>query len=162
MTLQFIDPTSNVAGKSFKLTLPEVTGFPDFLVERTRYNASLERNWTSRDKCEVYWKNEGGEGGEWWGGRVITVNPKSPEYPDSPWERLVVQYKSNPPEVYRHSPWELHDVNTPFEQPHINDDIRDMLLNAFAKLEQSGNKPQVIYLRVRPVSIYFSITNLNI
>jgi PH-interacting protein len=32
MTLQFVHPTSSVFRKSFKLTLPEVTGFPDFLV----------------------------------------------------------------------------------------------------------------------------------
>nr|GEZ02933.1 PH-interacting protein [Tanacetum cinerariifolium] len=33
MTLQFEDPSSNVVGKTFKLTHREVTGFPDFLVE---------------------------------------------------------------------------------------------------------------------------------
>ncbi|KAK6161017.1 hypothetical protein DH2020_004398 [Rehmannia glutinosa] len=68
MTLKFVDPSSDVLGKSFKLTLPEVTGFPDFLVEKSRYDASMARNWTSRDKCQVWWKNEGEEDGV--GGKV--------------------------------------------------------------------------------------------
>ncbi|KAF3456326.1 hypothetical protein FNV43_RR00976 [Rhamnella rubrinervis] len=63
MTLEFVDPSSKVYGKSFKLTLPEVTGFPDFLVERTRYDAAIQRNWTHRDKCKVWWKNEDEEDG---------------------------------------------------------------------------------------------------
>ncbi|CAK9138914.1 unnamed protein product [Ilex paraguariensis] len=145
MTLQLVDPTSCVVGKSFSLTLPEVTGFPDFLVERTRYDAAVKRNWTYRDKCQVWWKNEGEEDGSWWEGRILTVKPKSPEFPDSPWERYVVQYKSEPTETHQHSPWELYDANTQWEQPHIDDEIRDKLLHAFAKLEQSGNKVQDHY-----------------
>ncbi|KAL0388872.1 UNVERIFIED_CONTAM: Bromodomain and WD repeat-containing DDB [Sesamum radiatum] len=75
MTLKFVDPSSEVLGKSFKLTLPEVTGFPDFLVEKSRYDASMARNWTSRDKCQVWWKNEGEEDGSWWEGRILSVKP---------------------------------------------------------------------------------------
>ncbi|KAJ6324663.1 hypothetical protein OIU76_011872 [Salix suchowensis] len=65
MTLRFVDPTSSAFQKSFKLTLPEMTGFPDFLVERTRFNAAIQRNWSRRDKCKVWWKNEGEEDGDW-------------------------------------------------------------------------------------------------
>ncbi|KAL2464188.1 WD40/YVTN repeat-like-containing domain [Forsythia ovata] len=145
MTLKFVDPSSDVVGKSFKLTLPEVTGFPDFLVERSRYDAAVQRNWTSRDKCQVWWKNEGEEDGSWWEGRILTVKPKSLEFPDSPWERYVVKYKSDPTETHQHSPWELYDADTHWEQPHIDDDIKDRLLHALAKLEQSGNKVQDYY-----------------
>ncbi|KAL0348600.1 UNVERIFIED_CONTAM: PH-interacting protein [Sesamum angustifolium] len=143
MTLKFVDSSSEVLGKSFKLTLPEVTGFPDFLVEKSRYDASMARNWTSRDKCQVWWKNEGEEDGSWWEGRILSVKPKSLEFPDSPWERYVVKYKSDPTETHHHSPWELYDTGSQWEQPHIDDDIREKLIHALAKLEQSGYKVQV-------------------
>ncbi|XP_073135794.1 uncharacterized protein [Henckelia pumila] len=143
MTLKFVSP-SKVVG-SFKLALPEVTGFPDFLVEKCRYDAAVERNWTSRDKCQVWWKNEGVENGSWWEGRILAVKPKSFEFPDSPWERYVVKYKTDPTETHLHSPWELYDADTNVEQLHIDDGIREELLHAFYKLEQSGYKSQDYY-----------------
>ncbi|EEF43070.1 WD-repeat protein, putative [Ricinus communis] len=142
MTLIFVDPTSDVFEKTFKLSLPEVTGFPDFLVERTRFDAAMQRNWTSRDKCKVWWKNEGEEDGSWWDCRVVSVKPKSSEFPDSPWERCTVKYKSDPSEEHHHSPWELFDDDTQWEQPHIDDEIRNKLMSALAKLEQSGKRAQ--------------------
>ncbi|KAL3829334.1 hypothetical protein ACJIZ3_018136 [Penstemon smallii] len=145
LTLKFVDPSSDLVGKSFKLTLPEVTGFPDFLVEKSRYDASVARNWTSRDKCQVWWKNEGEEDGGWWEGRILHVKPKSPEFPDSPWERYAVKYKSDPTETHHHSPWELYDTDTHWEHPHMDGDIREKLLHAFAKLEKSGYKVQDYY-----------------
>ncbi|KAA8527385.1 hypothetical protein F0562_034900 [Nyssa sinensis] len=145
MRLLFVDPSSSVAGKAFALTLPEVTNFPDFLVERTRYDAAIQRNWTCRDKCLVWWKNEGDEYGSWWDGRIMTVRPKSPEFPESPWEKYVVRYKSDPTEMHLHSSWELYDAHTQWEQPRIDNEIREKLLHSFAKLEQSGNKVQDHY-----------------
>ncbi|GMY27897.1 bromodomain and WD repeat-containing protein 3 [Fagus crenata] len=145
MTLQFVDPTSSVYQQSFKLTLPEVNGFPDFLVERTRFDAAMHKNWAFRDKCRVWWRNEGEEDGSWWDGRVVSVQAKSGDFPDSPWERYTIQYKSDPRERHNHSPWELFDTVTQWEQPHIDDEIRNKLLSAFAKLEQSGDKPQDRY-----------------
>ncbi|KAL8100403.1 uncharacterized protein LOC141684645 [Apium graveolens] len=161
MTLQFVDPTSSVLGKSFKLTLPEVTGFPDFLVERSRYDAAIERNWTCRDKCQVWWKNDGEEDGSWWEGRILTIKPKSSEYPDSPWDRYMVQYKTEPTETHGHSPWELYDADTKWEQPHIDDLIRDKMLRAFAKLERLGNKGQDSYgvHKLREVSQKLTFVN---
>ncbi|XP_076886134.1 uncharacterized protein LOC143535895 [Bidens hawaiensis] len=144
MTLQFVDPTSNVVGKSFKLTLPEITGLPDFLVERSRYDAAMKKNWSNRDKCQVWWKNEGEEDGSWWHGRVVAVKPKSVDFPDSPWERFSVHYK-NDPNVFRHSPWELIDSSIVWEEPHIDDDVRNKLIRALSKLEQSGNKSKDHY-----------------
>lgn len=144
MTLQFEDPSSNVVGKSFKLTLPEVTGFPDFLVERSRYDAAIERNWRFRDKCQVWWKNEGEENGNWWEGRIVAVKAKSVDFPDSPWERFGVQYK-NDPNILQHSPWELYDASVVWEEPHIDDDVRTKLIRALTKLEQSGNKSEDHY-----------------
>lgn len=143
MTLQFVDPASDVCGRSFKMTLPEMTGFPDFLVERTRYDAAIQRNWTHRDKCKVWWKNEGEEDGSWWVGRILSVKAKSDDFPDSPWERYTVQYKGEPTETHLHSPWELLDINAVWEQPHIDDDSKSSLLSAFAKLEYSSKPPQV-------------------
>ncbi|CAH1454467.1 unnamed protein product [Lactuca virosa] len=141
MTLQFEDQSSNVVGKSFKLTLPEVTGFPDFLVERSRYDAAMERDWRCRDKCQVWWKNEGDENsGEWWNGRIVGVKAKDAEFPDSPWERFSVQYKGDT-EILLHSPWELYDAAAMvLEEPRIDDHVRNKLIRALAKLEQSGNK----------------------
>lgn len=145
MMLRFIDPASGVFRKSFKLTLPEATGFPDFLVERTRFEATTQRNWTVRDKCRVWWKNDGEDDGSWWEGRIVSVNPKSPEFPDSPWERYTIQYKSDPREKHRHSPWELFDTDTQWEQLCIDDEIRNKLLSAINKLEKSGNYNQDRY-----------------
>ncbi|KAI3821785.1 hypothetical protein L1987_09357 [Smallanthus sonchifolius] len=143
MTLQFEDPTSNVVGMSFKLTLPEVTGFPDFLVERSRYDAAMMRGWRYRDKCQVWW-NEGEEDGSWWEGRIVAVKPKCVEFPDSPWERFSVQYK-NDPNVLQHSPWELVDSSIVWEEPHIDDAVRNKLIRALSKLDQSGNKSEDHY-----------------
>ncbi|KAK0608266.1 hypothetical protein LWI29_028087 [Acer saccharum] len=161
MTLEFIDPDSSVLHKTFKLTLPEVTGFPDFLVERTRFDAAMLRNWTCRDKCKVWWKNEGDEDGSWWDGRVLSVKSKSHEFPDSPWERYTVQYKTEPTETHLHSPWELFDADTQWEQPHIDDNIRSKLLSALAKLEQSANKVQDQYgvQKLKQVSQKSNFTN---
>ncbi|KAL7144369.1 hypothetical protein ABFS83_07G007100 [Erythranthe nasuta] len=147
MTLKFVDPTSDAVGKSFKLNLPKVSDFPDFLVEKSRYDASLARNWTCRDKCKVWW-DDGDEDGDWWEGRILNVKPKSVEFPDSPWERYVVKYKSDPTETHYHSPWELYDTGTrgtQWEQPRIDDDIREKLTREFAKLELSGDKVQDYY-----------------
>ncbi|XP_031264460.1 PH-interacting protein [Pistacia vera] len=161
MALKFIDPASSVFNKVFKLTLPEVTGFPDFLVERTRFDAATHRNWTCRDKCKVWWKNEGEEDGSWWDGRILSVKPKSSEFPDSPWERYTVQYKTEPTETHLHSPWELFDADTQWKQPHIDDDSRNKLLSAFAKLEQSAHKVQDQYgvQKLKQVSQKSNFTN---
>ncbi|CAL5184297.1 unnamed protein product [Lathyrus oleraceus] len=145
MTLQFVDPNSSVVGKTFKLTLPEVTGFPDFLVERTRFDAAIQRNWTRRDKCRVWWKNEDNSSGNWWEGRIQFVKAKSSEFPDSPWERYSVRYKSDLSDEHLHSPWELFDSDTQWEQPHIDNNTRNKLLSALTKLQQSSNKIQDRY-----------------
>ncbi|KAM7258435.1 hypothetical protein ACFE04_014176 [Oxalis oulophora] len=147
MTLKFIDPDSNVFQKSFKLTLPEVTSFPDFIVERSRFDAAIQKNWSNRDKCKVWWRNESDESGSWWDGRIIEIRAQSPEFPDSPWEKYCVMYRSEPREKHFHSPWELFDVNanTELEQPCIDDDSRDKLLSALDVLEQSGKRKQDKY-----------------
>lgn len=146
MILEFIDPNSSLYGKTFKLTLPEVSDFPDFLVERTRYETAIERNWTKRDKCQVWWRNEGDGDGSWWEGRIHDVKAKSPEFPDSPWERYLIRYKSDPTEIHEHSPWELHDADDrQWDQPHLDDHTTKILLSSLAKLMQSGNKAQDIY-----------------
>ncbi|CAI9118985.1 OLC1v1020632C1 [Oldenlandia corymbosa var. corymbosa] len=161
MLLRFVDPASSVVGESFRLTLPEVTTFPDFLVERSRYDAAVSRKWTSRDKCQVWWQNDGGEvGGTWWDGRITSVKPKSSDFPDSPWERYVVQYKSDPRETHQHSPWELYNADTHWEQPHIDAGIRHRLLSAFAKLDKSVNKKDNYGLqKLREVSQKTSFAN---
>uniref|UniRef100_A0A1J3G7K5 Bromodomain and WD repeat-containing protein 1 n=1 Tax=Noccaea caerulescens TaxID=107243 RepID=A0A1J3G7K5_NOCCA len=145
MILKVIDPDSEVFNKSFKLTLPEVVTFPDFLVERSRYEAAVQRNWTCRDKCKVWWRDENEEDGSWWEGRILAVKPKSPDFPDSPWERYTVKYKSDPAETHLHSPWELFDADTKWEQPHIDDDIRNRLLLALTKLETSNKRTKDSY-----------------
>ncbi|KAL1359050.1 hypothetical protein HN51_004293 [Arachis hypogaea] len=145
MILQFVDPDSSVFGKSFKLNLPDVTGFPDFLVERTRFDAAMQRNWTRRDKCRVWWKDDSESDGSWWEGRIMCEKAKSSEFPDSPWERYTIRYKNDLTETHLHSPWELFDADTQWEQPHIDDEVRNKLLTALTKLQESGNKVQDRY-----------------
>ncbi|XP_072996634.1 uncharacterized protein [Typha latifolia] len=145
LTLEFIDPSSNGFGKAFRITLPELVAFPDFLVERMRYDVSIGRNWTHRDKCQVWWRNEDGDGGSWWEGRILAVKPKSPEFPDSPWEKFIIQYKNDGSGQHMHSPWELHDADGQWVHPHIDVRSRDKLLSYIAKLEQNSIKNQDNY-----------------
>ncbi|PIA61119.1 hypothetical protein AQUCO_00300561v1 [Aquilegia coerulea] len=137
VTLGFLDRSSSVFGKTFKLTLPELNDYSDFLVERTRYDASMNRNWTKRDKCQVWWRNDNEEGGSWYDGRIVAVQPRSPDFPDSPWERYAIQYKSDA-DQHLHSPWELHEPDTPWFHPSIEEEMRKRLLSSLAKLEQQG------------------------
>lgn len=139
LTLKFIGQDSDVYGKIFKLTLPELTNFPDFLVEKSRYDAALKRNWTNRDKCHVWWRAENGEGGSWWAGRVTAIEPKSFDFPDSPWDRYVVQYKGDSSGPHKHSPWELFDPNNhSLELPKIGPEIKTRLLRAISNMERTS------------------------
>ncbi|KAL1339465.1 hypothetical protein AAHE18_U039100 [Arachis hypogaea] len=136
LTLRFIDPSSPAEGKSFQLTLPELINFSDFVIERTWYEASMNQGWSSRDKCMVWWKDSDSDGGgNWWEGRIMALQDKSPEFPDSPWLRCQVQYKTEPGANYPHSPWELYDPDTRWVHPHIDKVTRDKLLSLFAKLD---------------------------
>ena len=140
-TLEFSEDTSPLHGNTFQLTFPELVDFPDFIVERSRYAASMKRMWTNRDRCKVWWRSQNGQGGEWWEGRIIAVKAKSAEFPDSPWERLMVQYKSDPNKPYSHSPWELFDLNETTWQPqHIDPDTGHRLLSL---LEYAASQPEV-------------------
>ncbi|XVF22103.1 hypothetical protein REPUB_Repub12eG0145000 [Reevesia pubescens] len=143
ITLRFVDDSSRAFDDAFMLTLPELIGFPDFLIEKTRYDAAIRREWTRRDKCLVWWKNDNEEGGSWWDGRIIASEAKSMDFPDSPWERYEVIYKDGC--KYQHSAWELHDPSFPWEHPHIDSEIRDNLLSSFAKLECSLGRNQDLY-----------------
>lgn len=143
ITLKFIDSSSEVIGQKFKFTLPELNDFPDFVVERTWYEASMNRNWTCRDKCLVWWKNENGEGGGWWDGRIISIKDKSREFPDSPWERYNIKYKSDTEDLHLHCPWEMHDPASQWEHPCINTEVRNKVLASLTKLLHSASKNQV-------------------
>ncbi|KAK6941080.1 Bromodomain [Dillenia turbinata] len=137
ITLRVTDPSSSVFGKVFHLTLPELIDFPDFIVERTRYDAAMERNWTTGDKCLVWWRNQNGEGGSWWEGQIVGHKMKSNEFPDSPWERYTVEYDAEPNERHQHSPWELHDPGVYWEHPCVDFNIKNELLDHFFKLERA-------------------------
>ncbi|KAF5192296.1 Bromodomain and wd repeat-containing protein [Thalictrum thalictroides] len=137
VTLKFLDRSSSGFDRTFKLTLPELNDYSDFLVERTRYDASMNRNWTKRDKCQVWWRNDNEEGGSWYDGRIVAVQPRSLDFPDSPWERYAIQYKSDA-DQHLHSPWELHEPDTPWFHPSIEEEMRKKLLSSLGKLEQHG------------------------
>lgn len=123
-----------MCGKSFKLTLPELINFPDFVVEKTWYDTAMRRNWSPRDKCIVWWRNANGEGGSWWEGRILSAQAKSPDFSESPWERYLIQYKTDPTETHLHSPWELYDPEIHLDYAHIEHEIRNKLLSYFYKL----------------------------
>ncbi|XP_019428466.1 PREDICTED: bromodomain and WD repeat-containing protein 3-like isoform X1 [Lupinus angustifolius] len=144
LKLRFVDPSSHVHGKLFRLTLPELINFADFVVEKTWYDTAINRNWSSRDKCLVWWRNEDGKSGSWWDGRIIAVQAKSHDFPDSPWERYQVQYRTDLTETHLHSPWELYDPEIQWEHPHIDPEIRDTLLSYFTKLDHRGYDIQVL------------------
>lgn len=139
INLKFIDLQSGVLGKTLKLTMPELIDFPDFIIERTRYDAAINRNWTIRDKCRVWWTDAANvNGGNWWDGRVITVKAKSPEFPDSPWEKYSIKYREDPTSLIDHSAWELHELDSQWQHPHLDIETRNSLLKAFDKIAQSS------------------------
>uniref|UniRef100_A0A2P2M735 Uncharacterized protein MANES_01G227500 n=1 Tax=Rhizophora mucronata TaxID=61149 RepID=A0A2P2M735_RHIMU len=142
--LRFIDPLSDACRKSLELTLPDLVNFPDFVVEKTRYDAAISRNWTNGQECLVWWRNADGEDGSWWEGKIVSSQAKSDKFTDSPWEKYLVQYGTAPPEN-RHSPWELHDPHIPWEHPHIDLEIREKLLSSIAKLELAVTRNQDKY-----------------
>ncbi|KAF7063030.1 hypothetical protein CFC21_069563 [Triticum aestivum] len=146
LTLKFIDDTSSGFNREFVITLPELIGFPDFLVERTRFEAAVAQNWTIRDKCRIWWANDEG-GGSWWEGRVLAIRPKSPDFPESPWDKYAIQYKNDGSD-HLHSPWELHDADSPlvpWKHPHIDSSIRNKLLSAVTSLQNKSRRNQDYY-----------------
>ncbi|KAG5555237.1 hypothetical protein RHGRI_012690 [Rhododendron griersonianum] len=145
MTLQFVDSSSSVAGKSFNLTLPELNDLPDFLVERSQYDAAIQRNWVLRDKCQVWWENPGEKNGSWWEGRIVGVKPKSQDFPDSPWDKYAVRYKGDPSDPLQHSPWELRDAETQWDPPGIDNEIRENMLCSLDELEASASEDKDRY-----------------
>jgi PH-interacting protein len=149
LKLKFIDDTSSGFGKEFTITLLEPVDFPDFLVERTRFEAAIVPNWVVRDRCRVWWADDGEEGGSWWEGGVSAIRAKSTDFPESPWEKYVIQYENDGSE-HLHSPWELHDADNPmvpWKHPHIDSSIRNKLLSAVTTLQKMShtNKVKLIY-----------------
>ncbi|KAL6505075.1 hypothetical protein OROGR_024892 [Orobanche gracilis] len=145
ITLKFMDTFCSAVGNEFRLILPELNDFPDFIVERSRYDAAMERNWTSRDKCLVWWRDESGVGGAWWEGRITAIKDKCNNFPGSPWERYLVKYKDDNTDFRCHCPWELHDRDRPWEQPTIDFKSKEKILYSFAKLVRAANKDKDRY-----------------
>lgn len=83
LRLRFVDPSSHAFKKSFKLTLPELIDFSDFVIEKKFYDAVMKRNWSPEEKCRVWWRNSDGKGGSWWKGQIVAVKAKSDVFPDS-------------------------------------------------------------------------------
>lgn len=148
LVLEFIDSGSRVNGKTFKLTLPELTNHPDFLVERSRFDASLKKVWSPRDHCQVWWASgeDDGKTGSWWDGRIKQIKAKSKEFPSSPWEMYHVTYKSGSTEVTPHSPWELFDKDykiAGWELPSMPASMKEAILSAMNDIERASFKVSV-------------------
>ncbi|XP_050376385.1 uncharacterized protein LOC126793802 isoform X2 [Argentina anserina] len=131
---KFVESSSAVNGKTFKLTMPEID-FSDFIVEKSWYDAATGRNWAVGEHCEVWWRDSGG-GGTWWQGEIVGCQAKSLEFPDSPWLTYEVRYEKEDGVPHRHCPWELHDASMSWKSPHIDHESRDKLLHYFSKSEK--------------------------
>lgn len=145
ITLEFMDSTSALVGQKFQLTLPELIDFPDFVVEKTRYDAAMSKNWSCRDKCLVWWRDDSEEGGNLWEGRIVSLKDKSSDFPGSPWERCVISYKSDPTSTHCHSPWELHDPDCLWVHPQLDTDKRNRILSYFDRLLRLATTDQDYY-----------------
>ncbi|XP_018484032.2 uncharacterized protein LOC108854865 [Raphanus sativus] len=141
MTLRVLDSSSS--RKEFQLTLPDLINFPDFIVEKTRYDAAIKTNWEIGDECRVWWRNESSEAGAWWEGRIEFSEAKSTNLPDSPWERYKVVYETG--DTNLHSPWEFDNPQFPWENSTMDEESRDKLLSLFAGLVKSISKHQDSY-----------------
>ncbi|KAJ0259076.1 WD40 domain-containing protein [Hirschfeldia incana] len=137
MTLRVLDSSSSSSShasrKEFQLTLPDLINFPDFIVEKTRYDAAIKTNWEVGDECRVWWRDESSEGGDWWDGRIESSQVKSAEFPDSPWERYKVVYETTG-DTDLHSPWEFDNPQFPVENSTMDEEPRDKLLSLFTGL----------------------------
>ncbi|CAM8973292.1 unnamed protein product [Rhodiola kirilowii] len=140
--LKLLDPSSICFGKEFELTLPDLINFPEFIVEKTWFEAAIRRKWTNGDKCFVWWRDDNNkqDGGSWWEGSIISSEAKDPRFPDSPWERYTVQYKPDPnnpqsADISKHSHWELQDLEIPWEHCHLDLNTRNRLISAVSKAE---------------------------
>lgn len=142
VTLKFTD--SILLDRTFELTLPDLIDFPDFVIEKTRYDAAVDRNWALRDKCLVWWSEDNENGGKWWEGRIVDSKDKSGDFPGSPWERFCIRY-ANGGGHQQHSPWELHDPDSQWEQPSIDCDSKDKMMSYLSKLWKSANRNQDKY-----------------
>uniref|UniRef100_A0A166CCV4 Uncharacterized protein n=1 Tax=Daucus carota subsp. sativus TaxID=79200 RepID=A0A166CCV4_DAUCS len=140
VTLKFTD--SILLGQTFELTLPDLIDFPDFVVEKTRYDAAIDRNWALRDKCRIWWREDNENGGRWWDGRIVESKDKSVDFPGSPWERFRVRYTIGGT-FQQHSPWELHDPDSQWEQPSIDCESKDKMMSYLYKLWKSAEKNQL-------------------
>ncbi|KAL3849678.1 hypothetical protein ACJIZ3_011560 [Penstemon smallii] len=160
ITLRFVDTSYDLFGQKFQLTLPELNDFPDFIIEKTRYDAAMDRKWTTRDKCLVWWRDDSPQGGAWWDGRILDIKDKSSGFPGSPWERYIVRYKDDTTD-HHHSPWELHDPNFSWEQPNIDFEIREKFADYLADLVQKASKNQDRYgiLKLNEVALRSDFMN---
>ncbi|CAN8285870.1 unnamed protein product [Cochlearia groenlandica] len=146
MVLRVVDSSSSSSShashKEFQLTLPDLINFPDFVVEKTRYDAAIKTNWEIGHECRVWWRNET-EGGSWWEGRIESSQVKSNEFPDSPWEIYRVVYETG--DTNLHSPWEFENPQFHWENSTIDEKQREKLLSLFAGLVKSISKHQDSY-----------------
>ncbi|XP_019197386.1 PREDICTED: PH-interacting protein [Ipomoea nil] len=162
ITLKFTDASSDVSGQKFKLTVPELNDFPDFIVEKSRYDAAMKRSWACKEECQVWWRDESEEcGGRWWDGRIISVKDKSSEFPGSPWERYAVQYDGDQPDTHLHCPWELQDPFTPWEHPHIDPESNSRMLGALNKLLKRATTNQDDYGVVQLINVARKVDFMN-
>lgn len=142
VALEFADRRSPLCGQRFDVTL--VYGeWADFLIERGRFEAAMARNWGKRDRCQAWWqKEEPDTGGEWWQGRVINNEMiRNDRFPDSPWERLRVQYDNSEP--LPHSPWELYDVDRSkwWRGPQLDERTAKKALRAIRAVQEAADGP---------------------
>jgi PH-interacting protein len=90
----------------------------------------------------VWWAcEENGKAGSWWEGRIKLLKPKSPEFPESPWEMYHVMYKGSSAEPTAHSPWELFEKNYNLEDwqlPSIDEPQKESLKTIFDKLQYNA------------------------
>ncbi|KAH0887488.1 hypothetical protein HID58_063584 [Brassica napus] len=104
---------------------------------------TIKTNWEVGDECRVWWRNESSEGGAWWEGRIESSQVKSPNFPDSPWERYKVVYETG--DTNLHSPWEFDNPQFPWENSTMDEEPREKLLSLFAGLVKSISKHQDSY-----------------
>ncbi|GBG59276.1 hypothetical protein CBR_g32291 [Chara braunii] len=138
LTLKFVDDSSPLLDKEFSLVLPNMTRDSDFIVERGRFVAGLERDWSPGDLCEVWWHNKDSEiSGSWFRGRVVSKQQKWPDYPDSLWEAYTVRYEDNDGSIFEHSPWELRDLDWSkrWKSPCIDQELRNLLIAQICRVE---------------------------
>ncbi|KAK9915369.1 hypothetical protein WJX75_008121 [Coccomyxa subellipsoidea] len=158
LRLALADEASPLAGREFEVEMPPPHhGQAEFIVLRSRFDASVQRDWHVGDKCQVYYPDEEPGRGQWWAGQVVVdqqsfLEPEearqlleNPWGSESLWERFTIHWDEPVgADPSQQSPWEMFNEDVQPEEvlaeaPALEPSLQ---LRASAALERLSRAPR--------------------